>query len=323
MLKKVKHIRNSIKQMASRIQIPRYKNVSLYNVWNFYFRALVKGRIGQRSAGISFKFLTALFPMVIFLFTIIPFIPINNLQGGLMNGLKSFFPPQIFSFLQPILINIIHQKHTVLLSVGFILSFYFASNAVVALINGLNASHYIQTKHKYFKTQFTSLIVMSLFMFLFIISFIITSGGQYFIDYLHHEKVIESRTIYLVMSFIKSMFSILVFMLSISIVYNIANTEKMRWKFFNAGAIISTALIIVLKSCFGMYLSYFGKFDQLYGPIGAALAFLIFLNYLFVLLIIGFELNVSLEKAYYKKNFNFEVSSPEIEAFRRELKEKK
>ena len=81
-----------------------------------------------------------------------------------------------------------------------------------------------------------------------------------------------------------------------------AHTDKTKWRFFNAGAIASTILIIILKQTFGLYITYFGKFDQIYGPIGTGLAFLLFIFYIFFLLIIGFELNTSLDKAFKYKN---------------------
>jgi membrane protein len=295
-----------LKRKADQIEIRGYKNVTLYNVLQFYFKALQRGKIGIRSAGISFKFITALFPLIIFIFSLIPFIPIDNLQNDIMDGLKSFFPSQIFSFINGILEDLIIKKHTVLLSIGFILTIYFASNAVGALIDGLSSSHYIQKKHKFVTAQLWSLGLLFTFLLLFIFSFALTTAGQYLIDYLYDSGMIKASWSYWMLVFIKSTLATLIFMFSISILYNVANTEKTQWKFFNAGAITSTVLIIILKNTFGLYLTYFGKFDQIYGPIGAGLAFLILINYLFMLLIIGFELNVSLDKAYNKKNTNFE-----------------
>jgi membrane protein len=295
-------IKWGIVHWSSRVSVPRYKNVSLYNVMHFYRESLHKGQIGHRSASISFRFLTALFPLIIFLFSIIPFIPIENLQANLMIGLKNFFPKQIYGFFHEILIDLINKKKAVLLSVGFLLSIYFASNAVNALITGLTASHHLNRKRKFWKQRLWSLILLFAFLFLFIMAFIITSGGQWLIDYAYNSGSIQSNFLYWTFVILKSALSIFTFMFSISLLYNVANTDKIKWKFFNAGAIASTVLVIILKETFGLYITYFGKFDQVYGPIGTGLAFLLFIFYLFIILIIGFELNISLQQAYRYKN---------------------
>jgi len=284
------------------VSIPRYKNVSLYNVMHFYMESLRKGQIGHRSASISFRFLTALFPLCIFLFSIIPFIPVNNLQENLMIGLRNFFPDQIYGFFHEILMDLIHKKKAVLMSVGFLLTVYFASNAVNSLITGLTASHHLNRKRKFWKQRLWSLGLLFAFLLLFVLAFVITSIGQWLIDYEYKSGVIQNDALYWMFVVLKSALSIFTFMISISLLYNVANTDKIKWKFFNIGALTSTVLILILKETFGFYLTHFGKFDQVYGPIGTGLAFLLFVFYMFVIIIIGFELNVSLQKAYRYKN---------------------
>lgn len=302
MSKFIRKISLLIKRWSTRIYVPGHKNVTLYHASQFYFNALQKGKIGPRAASVSFRFLTALFPLSIFIFSLIPYIPIDNLQNNMMNGLRNFFPEQIFLFLEDFLLDLVVKKHSVLLSLGFILSIYFASNATNALILGLNSSHHVTRKRKFIKQRLWSLGLLFIFFFLFILSFVITSGGQFLINYLYKHHFLSGDLSYWLLFGLKSLLSLGLFMFSISILYNIANTDKNRWRFFTAGALVSTLLIILLKECFGLYLSYFGKFDQIYGSIGAALAFLLFIYYLFILLIIGFELNVSLQTAYRKQN---------------------
>lgn len=317
MLKALRKIQRSIIRRAERIKIPGYKNVSLRLVSHFYFQTLAKGRIGARSAGISFKFIMALFPLIIFIFSTIPFLPIDNLQTNLMVGLKSFFPEQVFYFFEEVITDLVHKKHSVLLSIGFILTLYFSSNAVDALISGLNSSYLIKRKRQLWKQKIWSLALLIIFFLLFVITFLLTSFGTMMINYLYENDFIESNSSYWLLIVVKSLLSLFIFMFSISLLYNVANTEKTQWRILNPGAMTSTILIIILKESFGLYLTYFGKFDQIYGPIGAGLAFMLFMYYLFILLIIGFELNMSLERAYYKKNYNFEAGSLEMEELRK------
>jgi membrane protein len=141
------------------------------------------------------------------------------------------------------------------------------------------------------------------------------------IDHYYDDGQIQGSFSYWLFVVLKSALSVFVFMFSISILYNVANTDKVKWKFFNAGAIASTILILLLQGTFGLYITYFGKFDQIYGPIGTGLAFLLFIFYLFFLLIIGFELNTSLEKAYKYKNDPDEQKSKTVEEVKQQLNE--
>lgn len=312
---------NWAKLWTNKVPIPRYKNVTLYNVAHFYFEALQKGKIGHRSASISFRFLIALFPLCIFLFSIIPFIPIEGLQSNLMHGLQNFFPDQIFDFFKDVLTELINQKKTVLLSIGFLLSIYFASNAVDALITGLTESHHVNRKRIFWKQKLWSLGLLFIFFLLFILAFLISSFGQFVIEYFYDDGQHNTSYTYWTLIILKSFLSFLIFMLSISVLYNVANTDKIKWKFFNAGALASTILIIVLKQTFGLYITYFGKFDQIYGPIGTGLAFLLFIFYIFFLLIIGFELNTSLDKAFFYKNTPSKGDEKIIEEVKNKLNE--
>jgi membrane protein len=321
MNKYLQKVSNWIKYWTNKVHIPRYKNVTLYNVGHFYLEAIHKGKIGHRSASISFRFLTALFPLCIFLFSIIPFIPIEGLQANLMLGLQKFFPDQIFDFFKDVLNELVNQKKTVLLSVGFLLSIYFASNAVDALITGLTESHHVNSKRVFWKQKLWSLGLLFIFFILFIFSFLITSIGQLAIDHYYDDGQIQGGFSYWAFVILKSALSVFVFMFSISILYNVANTDKVKWKFFNAGAIASTILILLLQQTFGLYITYFGKFDQIYGPIGTGLAFLLFIFYLFFLLIIGFELNTSLEKAYEYKNDPNKAKNKTVEEVKKQLNE--
>lgn len=305
---------------ADRIHIPGYKNVTLFNLSAFYFDAMRHGQPGVRAAGISFRFLTALFPLSMFLFSIIPFIPIEGLQDSLMLGIRNFFPDQIYVFFHQVITDLLVQKHSVLLSVGFVLSIYFASSAVDALITGLNSSYHVykQGRQRLWRQKLTSVIVLLMIFVLFILSFVITAGSQWLIDYLYNHNIIKSS--YGLLVAFKMILSFFIFMFVISVIYNVAHTDKTHWRFFNVGAITSTILIYLLKETFGLYITYFGKFDKVYGHLGAALAFLVFIYYLFLVLILGFELNTSLQKAYFKKNYNYEEGSAEYESIRQQAR---
>ena len=302
MRKYIRKIQVVTTERAKKIILPGFQRQNLYVVGTFYWHALTKGNIGLRAAAISFKFIVALFPLCIFLFSLIPYIPIEGLQENIMDVIRKAFPTQeIFEFFERFLSDIIQQKHSVLLSIGFLLSIYFAANAVSALTSGLNSSYYETTKQRYWSHQLWSMILLFIFIFLFIISFLVSSFGSHLITYMYEEDFFTHKFLYYILLGLKACLSFMFFWVSVSFLYSVAHLGKIKWNFFNIGAFFSTVLILVLKETFGLYVTYFGKFDQVYGQFGVALAALLFLYYMFILLIIGFELNMSIQTAVLKK----------------------
>ncbi|MFN3342781.1 MAG: YihY/virulence factor BrkB family protein [Flavobacteriales bacterium] len=257
--------------------------------------------MASRAAAVTFRFLLAAFPMVICIFSLIPFVPIDNFQNSIIDYMQGFFPAQVYDFFDEALVDLIKRKRTFLLSIGFLITIYFASNGIKALLEAFSSSSHLEIKRSFLQQSIWSLGILFMFILLSVLLTLISAAGQFMIDYFYRIGWIESGIGYSFMIVFKNTILFLLYYFVINLLYNIGNTEQKKWKFFTAGATMATLLIIALQKGFSFYLMDIAKFDKLYGPLGAFLAFLLFFYYLFYLLIIGFELNASIHGAKKKR----------------------
>ena len=120
------------------IKLPGFQGASVYEILKFFLDGLVEGFITTRAAAISFNFFLAIFPFAIFLFTIIPYIPIDHFQENLLEIIQSLLPRTTYDSVESTLIDILSIKRGGLLSFGFVLALLFANNGVMGIITGFN-----------------------------------------------------------------------------------------------------------------------------------------------------------------------------------------
>lgn len=308
MLSKLKKIITSIKEKFSlllerfknflkKIILPGFEGQNLYKVSKFFKQAIVNGNLGSRAASVTFYFLLALFPLVICIFSLIPYIPIENFQESILASIESFFPREVYSFFDDALKDLITRKRGFLLSIGFITTLYFASSGINALLQSFSESKHITKKRKIITSSAWSIALLFIFILLSALVTVMAGLGQWGIDLLLKYDFIGDNLVYWFLVFLKFIITLLLYYALISIVFNVGNTEREKWKFFSVGATAATLLILIFQKFFSIYLTDIAKLDSLYGPLGACIGFLLFFYYLFYVIIVAFELNTSIHKA--------------------------
>lgn len=274
---------------SKKIVVPWFERMTLYEILDFVMDSFKKAQFGIRSAAISFKFFMALFPTLVFFLSLIPFIPIDNFQENILYQLSNSLPQEIYTLIEDIIQDLINHKHHVVLSIGFFLSMYFASNGVNTLLTTFNSSHQIEMKRNPIKQRLLSVGIFSVISILFIVAFSAIILGEYVAyhnDYKNLDFII--RFGYQLAKWVITIFSIL---FAISILYNIGNTQRNKWKIFSAGASLATITIILASYGLTYFFVNFGKYNELYGSIGSLLMVLIWINVVSYILLIGFELS--------------------------------
>src|SRR5210317_1026964 len=99
-LTRFKKIGEKIIDRAEKISLPFFDGVPLYDVTLFFWKSIVDGSITTRASGIAFSFFIALFPSIIFIFTLIPYIPIENFQVELLKLLQNLMPVNAYKAIE-------------------------------------------------------------------------------------------------------------------------------------------------------------------------------------------------------------------------------
>jgi len=285
-----------IKEISKIIKPLGFEGLSIYDVAIFFWKGLVEGAITTRASSLAFNFFLAFFPAIIFLFTLIHYIPIEGFQKTLMQLLENILPPSTNEIATPIIDDIVNNPRGGLLSVGFILSLYFATNGVNSLIEAFNSSFHIRESRSLLFQRYISLVITLILTIMLILTIVILIVGEGYFNSLVTNEVISSDKLYL---FSLSRFGLLSLMLyfGITLVFYLSPSKRTKWKWFSPGTIFSSVFIIITSLLFSFYINNFSQYNQIYGSIGTLIIILLWIYFNAIILLTGFELNASILNA--------------------------
>lgn len=281
---------------SKKIVLPGFKGMNLFEVASFYFEGIEKGAITTRASSIAFNFFLAFFPALIFLFTLIPYIPINNFQEILLELLNDVLPPSTNESFFLTLNDIINHPRGGLLSFGFIMALYFSTNSVNSLMEAFNSSIHIKESRSAWKQRLIALNLTVILAIMLIIAIGLIVFTQIAQSYLIEWGILEPSSITLI-KFGKWIVLLSLLFFGISTLFQFGPAQKTDWKFFSPGAILATFFIVITSVGFGYYIENFSQYNRLYGSIGTLIIVLLWLYFNAIVMLIGFELNTSIFKA--------------------------
>lgn len=283
---------------TKKVILPGFEGISVYETSIYMYEGLKKNSIIDRSYSISYKFLIASFPLIIFLFSLIPYIPIAGLQDEILKSILQAMPDQLSFYMKEFFEDLLLHKKTAILSVGFLLTIFFASNTMNAILKGFSSSYHLnRMKHKAISIRLWSIAIMFMFAIILILAALVFILGGMLIHYLQETDFIRSSVEIWTVWILEWVIIFFLFITAVSILYNVGNAERTRWRLFSPGVIFSTIMIWLFSQGFSLFLNYIAPFNKLYGSLGTIIILLLFIYYFFAILLIGFELNLSIQSA--------------------------
>lgn len=303
-----------LKIIGDKIVIPGFSGFSLYYIGNFFVNGLMKGSFTIRAKSVTYSLFSAIFPLLIFGFSIIPFIPIAGFQTDLLNFISEILPESIYDIMFDTISDTIMNPSGKLLSFGIITALIFASNGILAIIEAFNASYHHVDSRSLFSKRLISIAMVLILCTLIIAAMSIIIGGSRYIDHLvaNHALIANNKFWYVCLHIAKWLIIVLLYFIAISFLYYLAPSKKSRFKFITPGAILATIVQILCSSGFSFYLDNFANYNKLYGSLGTIMIILILLYLTSISLILGFELNLSIISG---KKSNAEEKQIEKERF--------
>lgn len=276
--------------------LPEFSPLPLYTVATFFFREVGKEALVNKASSLAYNFMLAIFPGIIFLFTLIPYIPKRiGFQEGLMSLLALVLPTNAFDALETTIDNIVNIQNGSLLSIGFFLSMFFATNGVHNLMIAFNKSSLIVETRSLLKRRLVALILTIVLVLSMIVCIAAMTLGVITINYLKKEINYDGNlTIYAIQFTQWALLGVLYF-INVSILYRYGPAHAKKWKFFSAGSWLATILAFLTIWGFSFYINNFSAYNKLYGSIGTLMVVMIWLYLNSLILLIGFELNASVD----------------------------
>jgi len=288
--------------LSKKLVLPGFDGLPLYNVTGFFIKGLYEGYITSRASAISFSFFLAIFPSLIFLFTIIPFIPIENFQDSLLSIIHDFMPKSAYETVKETVEDIVTRPRGDLLSLGFILSLYFSTNGINSLMEAFNNTYHTIETRSVFRQRLISTLLVFILSVLLIISIGLMTVGPVILSVFIPEKILESAFYSFFIWLLTWLVTIATLFFAISFIYYLAPAKRRDFRFISAGSSLATLLVIITTLGFNFYVDNFGSYNILYGSIGTLMIVLLWIYFNSLSLLIGFELNASIYNAKKEKN---------------------
>jgi membrane protein len=293
-LNKIPVIRNLVK-FHKRIILPGFNGLSLYDLLEIYVTGIIAGTFSSRASSIAYSFFVALFPFILFMMNLIPYIPIEGFQTRFLIFIEELLPPQTADFFYPTIADIaVNPRGGGLLSFVIILSLFLAANGVSAIFSAFEYSVHVQLNRSFFKQYVVSFLVSIILALLLLITVGVILYGEYAVHTLKGNDYIQND-VFWISAFQLGIFVVMIYVI-IAILYYFGTVEGKESRFFSIGALVTTLLFLLTTYLFGVYINNFSKYNELYGSIGALLIMMLYIWINANLLLLGFELNISLQR---------------------------
>tara|TARA_B110000503_G_scaffold47331_1_gene77119 strand:- start:4589 stop:5509 length:921 start_codon:yes stop_codon:yes gene_type:complete len=293
-LHKVPVIRSIVK-LLKLIILPGFKGLSLYDLLEIYITGIIEGTFSSRASSVAYSFFVALFPFILFIMNLIPYIPIDGFQTRFLVFTKELLPPQTADFFYPTIADIaMNHRGGGLLSLVIILSLFLAANGVNAIFSAFEYSFHVQLNRSFFKQYFVAFGVSIVLVLLLLITVGVILYGEYAIHFLKGDDLIQNDVFWI--SVLQIGIFVVMLYIIIAILYYFGTVEGKESRFFSIGALLTTMLFLLTTYLFGIYINNFSQYNELYGSIGALLIMMFYIWMNSNLLLLGFELNISLQR---------------------------
>ena len=293
---------NLIVRFLKRIKLPGFEGLSIYDLLELYIVGIVNGALTTRASAIAFSFFTAIFPFLLFVIILMPYIPIEGFETEFLDFLNSFLPPQTSDFFfSNIFENISGSGGAGLISTIFLLSMILMANGVNAVFSGFEYSYHEQLTRNVVQQYLYAFGVSLILVFLVLLTVAFFGYFQIYIiqpiyEGLTGQDALKTDSGLGWIVFAKYLFFVIMVYIATATLYYFGTKEGRHTRFFSIGALLTTLLIMLTSYLFGVYIENFSQYNKLYGSIGALLILLLYLWLNANILLLGYELNATLRR---------------------------
>ncbi|MGB3151052.1 MAG: YihY/virulence factor BrkB family protein [Maribacter sp.] len=293
-------------RLLKTIKLPGFEGLSIYDLTEMYVSGILKGALSTRASAIAFSLFLALFPLLIFMVTLVPFlvsyISIENADFEIQFQmfLESFLPNATGEYFGEVFQQIKDQKRGGLLSSAFILSIFLVANGVHSIFGGFETSYHIDLTRNFFRQYLFALMVGLILAILIILGFVAFIYFEFYVlGYLSEFAARQGGYVLgeddiLGVQIAKILFFIILSYFTTATLYYFGTREGKQARFFSVGALMTTVLFLITSYLFGIYVEKFARYNELYGALGGLLILMVYIWLNSNILLLGFELNASL-----------------------------
>ncbi len=254
----------------------------------------------MRASSLAYSFFLSLFPFLLFLLTLIAYVPVDNLKEEFLTNMELVLPSTTFSALEGTVKDILQNQRGGLLSLGLIASIYISSNGLMTIITALNR-HIDKRKRRSLIQKRALAIGMTIVL---IVILLVVAAALLYMGMLQSSledaKILPSWLLFVLFLIIKVGVLMFTLYVVVSGIYYFAPCTPRKEKVFHfvsPGSTLTTILIVITTLILQYYINNINSYNSVYGSIGAVIALLILMYFNASCILIGFELNRSIDRA--------------------------
>lgn len=282
---------------SKQVSLPGFQGIPLYDVIRFFIQQMQHVGLNERAAAISFNFLLAIPPLAIVLFTILSHLPwAEHLYEEALILTRSIAPtPSTYEIIKSVIDDFFKPDGS-LISIGLIMAIFFSSNAMITIMRTFNKSmlHIELEKRNFLQIRFEAIKLTVLIIIIIVATMIILMTQGTLLEYIRHLLHIGDRSYNWIVEFVRFAATFLMIFFAVAFIYRFAPAVREKWKLASPGAILATFLIIAFTYLFSYWVNNFATYNKVYGSLGSILILMLLVFFNSLVLLIGFELNVSI-----------------------------
>lgn len=259
------------------------------------YQELFRTRAFSMAAAMSYYFLFALVPLLIFLSAMLGYLPIPNLFGQLLAILAVLVPPDAMRMVQSILASLLQSKRGGLLSFGILSYLWTASGGFAASIDALNVAYDVKTLRSWWRDRLQALLLTVTTGLLGLLGLVLLIAGPKFGHFLTTYFPVPGvfadiwPPIRLATIFVSVV-------LAIEVQYYLAPNRKQRFRDTFVGAVVAVTGIFISSAGMSFYFAHFANYNKTYGSMGAVVILMLWFYVVALLVLVGAEVNAELLK---------------------------
>lgn len=272
---------------SKRASLPGFGGISLFYFFRFFAIRLSNESLNMRASSIAFNFFLALIPALIFLFTLLPYIPIENLHNEILHFLNDLLPNSAYYLIYDTVVDILQTQRGGLLSFGVILTLYYSMNGFYSLLEAFDKND----PRGFWKKRGISLSFTFIIPLLLILGITILIAGEVVLEYLQAHHLLLDRGTYILLLLFKWLIFFLILLTAISLLYYYGTHRGKRWRVLMPGAFFAAFIMMASTLAFSQYVENFSQYNKLFGSLGTLIVIMILLYINALVMVIGYEIN--------------------------------
>lgn len=292
-IERIPIFRNLVRPLK-RIKLPWLEGLSFYDLLELYILGIMENALTYHASAIAFSFFMALFPFALFILNLIPYIPIEGFQLDFLQFVKEGVPPNTYDAIANIVNDILNNSHSGLLSTGFILSIFLMANGLNGILGGFESSKHVLIKRGFLHQYLVAMGMSLILSVILLLTVAIIVVFEVFIQKTIIQDVLSDTIFLIIMG--RYVFVVLMILVTTSILFRFGTTHFIGGPFISIGSVFTTLLILLDSYVFGIWVIRFSKYNELYGSIGTLLILMFYIWINCMILLLGFELDASINK---------------------------